>query len=497
MTINYLDSKRLQGLSTDVTDTPTFEDDFSSYADQASADAVWATTDTTEMRVNPTTDVLDVQFSDDATNNSISYDIGSANISGTAWVLRFKLRFSSLTVADQSYFLIGLCDLNHTITNSSTSDFIGIFGENSSGSKYFACKSIDGTNMLTACYDPKSLTWATSTNYYFEIIRESATSMRINYYSDDAYSVLVNTSTTTTNMSTGLTGLRYFKCLNDSRAAMNGDWTGTIDDIKFYNGVTSLTSKPTNVQTNSIFEQTDTNTRHWYNGTNWNTGGHDKAISTYSPTFFLKLNEGTGTALTNSGTNSGYTASITNTDNYLSWVTGKTKQNALQMKPHPNNRINHTALPTNLASGYNFTMMLTVKFSAMNTDHFNIWTWANAAVGMYPILIKDKKLTSGYHNGSWYYIQDPNTFDNDVWYTFGVTQQYTSGQSGTIKVYKDGVLVASGTATDGYGTTDNVESLGLTTTADANKSMTVDGVFFKNSVLTPTEMLDLHKRMYY
>ena len=219
---------------------PTFEDDFSSYADQASADAVWATTDTTEMRVNPTTDVLDVQFSDDATNNSISYDIGSAKISGTAWVLRFKLRFSSLTVADQSYFLIGLCDQNHTITNSSTSDFIGLFGENSSGSKYFSCKSNDGTTMLTPSYDPKSLTWATSTNYYFEIIRESATSMRINYYSDDAYSVLVNTSTTTTNMSTGLTGLRYFKCLNDSRAAMNGDWTGTIDDIKFYNGVTSV-----------------------------------------------------------------------------------------------------------------------------------------------------------------------------------------------------------------------------------------------------------------
>ena len=31
----------------------------------------------------------------------------------------------------------------------------------------------------------------------------------------------------------------------------------------------STDTKPTNVQTNSIFEQTDTNTRHWYNGTNW------------------------------------------------------------------------------------------------------------------------------------------------------------------------------------------------------------------------------------
>ena len=31
----------------------------------------------------------------------------------------------------------------------------------------------------------------------------------------------------------------------------------------------SADTKPTNVQTNSIFEQTDTNTRHWYNGTNW------------------------------------------------------------------------------------------------------------------------------------------------------------------------------------------------------------------------------------
>ena len=35
----------------------------------------------------------------------------------------------------------------------------------------------------------------------------------------------------------------------------------------------STDTKPTNVQTNSIFEQTDTNTRHWYNGTTWIDGG--------------------------------------------------------------------------------------------------------------------------------------------------------------------------------------------------------------------------------
>ena len=28
-----------------------------------------------------------------------------------------------------------------------------------------------------------------------------------------------------------------------------------------------------NIQTNSTFEETDTNIRHWYNGTSWNTGG--------------------------------------------------------------------------------------------------------------------------------------------------------------------------------------------------------------------------------
>ena len=497
MTINYLDSKRLQGLSTDIVETPTQSFDFSSSTG-------WTQTGS---NINISGGKLNWIGDRTVSNNAISYDLGSS-ANANSWVLDFNITLTNYSAGSATYthrLGIMLSSLGSSSSSNIQRQFIGCdltwrTDESSTYRRFYAKDDNNNTQKWGDNAPANTPDDSTAHNfpvqgqtYNIKIIKLTSTTYKVEII-NTANSAIFDTLTGICS-STGLQHILIQNYSDDTDG--NPAFDGTIDDMKFYNGVSSLTSKPTNVQTNSIFEQTDTNTRHWYDGTNWNTGGHDKAISTYSPTFFLKLNEGTGTALTNSGTNSGYTASITNTDNYLSWVTGKTKQNALQMKPHPNNRINHTALPTNLASGYNFTMMLTVKFSAMNTDHFNIWTWANPAVGMYPILIKDKKLTSGYYNGAWYYIQDPNTFDNDVWYTFGVTQQYTSGQSGTIKVYKDGVLVASGTATDSYGFTDNVESLGITTTADANKSMTVDGVFFKNSVLTPTEMLDLHKRMYY
>jgi hypothetical protein len=50
----------------------------------------------------------------------------------------------------------------------------------------------------------------------------------------------------------------------NSASVSDHDIDGTIDDIEFYNGVSSLTNKPTNVQDNSLLVEKDTARRYWF-----------------------------------------------------------------------------------------------------------------------------------------------------------------------------------------------------------------------------------------
>jgi hypothetical protein len=51
-----------------------------------------------------------------------------------------------------------------------------------------------------------------------------------------------------------------------NRHGSGGNLVGTLDDVKFYNGVSSITSKPTNVQVGSRWEETDTRKMYHYGG---------------------------------------------------------------------------------------------------------------------------------------------------------------------------------------------------------------------------------------
>jgi len=64
MTIKYLDSKRVSGLSTDVADTATMSDDFTSYASQSAADAVWVPSEATAglFEVDIVNDNIEINF---------------------------------------------------------------------------------------------------------------------------------------------------------------------------------------------------------------------------------------------------------------------------------------------------------------------------------------------------------------------------------------------------------------------------------------------------
>ena len=260
MTINYLDSKRLQWLSTDEM-SPTFEENFSTYTTQGEADAVWSTNDTARMRVNVTTDVFDWISTRNGIASTSNKNVGYT-ISDTNWVLKFRYRMTSSNNNDARLFV----GFSSTTGNyGATMDWLGIIIPNPQHTQW-SITGYDNAALTIGDYSSFYYTPLLNTDYYIKLSRISATALQLDVYSDSAYTSLLGTVSRTI-LST-ITGLGYLKICNMNNDSAGYSMSGIIDDIKFWNGVPN---KPTNVQTNSIFEQTDTNTRHWYNGTNWIT----------------------------------------------------------------------------------------------------------------------------------------------------------------------------------------------------------------------------------
>jgi len=67
-----------------------------------------------------------------------------------------------------------------------------------------------------------------------------------------------------------ITGLRYIKLGKSPHGSGNSDNHVIFDDIEFYNGVTDPNSAGAgNVQTNSIFSETDTGKDYIWSGSAW------------------------------------------------------------------------------------------------------------------------------------------------------------------------------------------------------------------------------------
>jgi len=238
LTITYQDSKRISGLSYDIAQTPTLNDDFTSYATQGAADAVWVSNDTTKIRVNITNDNIDFNFTTNNSMKNIYYDLTS--VSDSNWRLRFTIKFTTITGAANSYMYIGISDGATTDVNSSQ-DFIGV-GFHTNTNKYFGdnfdnsliSNNQGGSNFV-------SFTPSTGTVYYFEVERLSSTSYIVRRYSDSSYSTVSDNTGGITCTSTTQT-LRYLRIIspNDANTGTN---LGVVDDVKFWSGTT--TSKPT------------------------------------------------------------------------------------------------------------------------------------------------------------------------------------------------------------------------------------------------------------
>lgn len=225
-------------------------DDGTSYVDQTAYDNAWASSDTAKDRGSPTNDNIAINVVIDTSNDAIACDLQTTpcilslgtTASNTAWVLRFTIRFSSLTVSGNNVFMLGLFDSSQTTSGETAQDGIYSKFQNTAGSKFYYANDADGTAPASAGNDAsQSLTWATSTNYFVEMKRLSATSYTIELFINSDYTTGSQGKLTGTAVST-TQSLRYIKIMNRVITGEAGAWVGTIDDVRFCNGVTTICS---------------------------------------------------------------------------------------------------------------------------------------------------------------------------------------------------------------------------------------------------------------
>lgn len=236
----YLAGNRIIGTASEKGNL-TFKDDFSG-ADN------WTDSGSTPS-VNTSTDVIDFET---ATSSAIqaqtTYDLTST--SNTKWVLRCKLNVTTFTQPTTEYhrFFIGLSSSTSNLNTSE--DAIGLKYELGAGSldRLVAIDTNNGTIRATSG-DNFTHTSAEET-LYVEIIRQSATTFDVNLRSGSHSGTLVEAKTAI-GCSSSTTGLQYIKIGSYSDNAGNGELSGTIDDVKFYNNVT--VAQDTNVVDGSLF----------------------------------------------------------------------------------------------------------------------------------------------------------------------------------------------------------------------------------------------------
>lgn len=210
----------------------TFEDDFSGTDNWTDAGTL--------VQVNTTTDVIDWDGRRNATNQATYYDL--TTVSDSSWLLRFKLTISSISAPSTvgSHFIgIFLSSTAGSSDSGTSRDCIGlaVLNRDDGGqTKEFHYLDRDGSAWEQGTPGVDAFTTVpTTTTYYVEIKRTSATGYTVSLYSDSNYSSLTESKSDT--IASSLASLRYIVIQNDNNDTLNNcTFNGTIDNIQFING---------------------------------------------------------------------------------------------------------------------------------------------------------------------------------------------------------------------------------------------------------------------
>ena len=200
-----------------------------------------------------------------------SIDMLGTNVSDSAWVLRYKLTIDRvIELSDTMRFYMGMASEDSESSAGNSKDFIGFHVKVTSSSKEWRTLTANDQSMDLEGTDIGDVTTGT---FYVEIIRTSTTGATVNIrttsHTNDSGKI---TGDITVN--SGCASLRYFYVSNvDVNGTTAAACESTIDDIEFYNGVTSTVTETdekeaiTNVPAGTRYEETDTRKIFRYGGT--------------------------------------------------------------------------------------------------------------------------------------------------------------------------------------------------------------------------------------
>ena len=222
------DSLDISGLTSGDEKTPDYQTDFSSSTG-------W-TTAGTGLSIGSNKLTYTNLVVKTGTNQKISYDLGSGNVSDTKWVLRFKLTPSAFN-ADGAV-MVALSDTQNPNFESNT-DSIGTAINASGGTVWFVGSYANGSKLNydnQINYNTGASLLSNGTSYYVEIRRTSATAIdftiRTGSHTGTTYSTFSGATVS------GVTGLRYIVIGNGNWGEGSATFSGDIDDVKFFNDET-------------------------------------------------------------------------------------------------------------------------------------------------------------------------------------------------------------------------------------------------------------------
>ena len=247
MAIVYLGAKRLQGTKLDRVSeslgadadgtnsgitlinagTLNYTSNFSSdnYTDAGS-----------RFGVNTSTQKFDFNAVNDTTNDASVYDLGNGNVSDSGWTLRRTFQFSDISYGENCFLYMGISDGNQTEGETSNQNFIGVrlMTPDNATKRY---DSVDSLNQsLGQLNQNQYYTFNETDTYYCEIVRTSSTTYTVEIFTGSFGGTSLGKLSSTCSAS--LTGLRYIKFANRMSGSGSGTYTGTINEVKFFNNKT-------------------------------------------------------------------------------------------------------------------------------------------------------------------------------------------------------------------------------------------------------------------
>ena len=260
MTIKYLDSKRISSLSSD------YGAESSTISDDLTTDNGW---------------VFPTNSSYDSTNDQIDLTIASNSFDVSYIDLQKAVYFGSGNNLNDDNFVIRaritknndlgntskggslLLQVSSALTDSSKSpnpqDAIGMrIDTDRTSSNAFYVHSVTNGRFWDGESSGISYTWGTG-DLYWEIIGNGSTVTGELFTGSDYSTGSLGKVSTTQVAHTGMRYLKFCGFNDPSRTATQF----SLQDFKIWNGVSSIPTKPTNVQDNSILVEKDTANRYW------------------------------------------------------------------------------------------------------------------------------------------------------------------------------------------------------------------------------------------